>query len=73
MKKKETILKGIPLLTKTLTVCLLIIGVLTGLLFGMDWLWKYNRVLGILAMVTCVVVTFLIVSYLIGLDIGEKK
>lgn len=69
----ETILRGIPTLAKTLTIVFFVIGALTGLLFGMDWLWKYNRVLGILAMVTCVVVAFLISSYLIGLDIGEKK
>ena len=52
----ETILRGTPTLAKALTIVLLIIGALIGGLFCMDWLWKYNRVLGGVAMVTCVVV-----------------
>ena len=66
----ETILQGVPLLAMALSMAFIVIVVVIGCMFGIAWLWDRNRVLGISVEVTCIVVAFLLLSYLIGSAVG---
>jgi hypothetical protein len=62
----ETILSGLPTIVFAVAVALCITCVIIGCVAGIARLWVYNRVLGCVASVTCIVVAVLILSYFEG-------
>ena len=62
----EAILSGVHILAIALLLGLCFTGVVFGCMLWCKWLWLRNRVLGGFATVTCIVVVFLVLSYLIG-------